>query len=100
MLDHSVGIDAESGLALAFFLQVRPDMHACRVPSEEERLVRLLCLFKVVERSFGEFLINRFHPLFVERTGALDLLRAVRVRPGMNDAARLVLLDQCWILEV
>src|SRR5207253_2779362 len=44
MLDHPVGIDAEAGLALAFRLQAGPDVHAGRVPPQEERLVGLFCV--------------------------------------------------------
>ena len=36
----------------------------------------------------------------VERAGALDLLRAVRVRPGVDHAARAVLLPHLRVLEV
>src|SRR5262245_29689991 len=39
VLDHTVRINAEAGLALRFRLEARPDVHAGGVPPEEERLV-------------------------------------------------------------
>ena len=81
-------------------LQVRVDVHAGGVPPEEERLVRLLRLLQVVERGLGDFLVDRLHALLAERAGALDLLRAVRVGPGVDHAARLEFLDHRGILEV
>ena len=52
------------------------------------------------QRLLGDFLVDRLHALLVERAGALDLLRAVRVRPGVDHAARAVLLAQLRVLEV
>src|SRR6202795_4359861 len=39
VLDHAIGVDPEASNALRFRLKVRPDMHARRVPPEEEGLV-------------------------------------------------------------
>ena len=55
---------------------------------------------QVVERRLGDLLVDRLHALRVERAGQLDLLRAVRVGPGVDHPARAVLLDQSGILEV
>ena len=52
------------------------------------------------QRFLGDFLVDGLHAFLAERAGALDLLRAVRVGPGMNHAARLELLDHCRILEI
>ena len=57
-------------------------------------------LLEVVERGLGDLLVDRLHALLAERAGGLDLLRAVGVGPGVDHAARLVLLDHRRILEV
>ena len=81
-------------------LEVRPDVHAGGVPPEEERLVRLLRVGHEADRLLGELVVDGLHPLLVERAGALDLLRAVRVGPGVDHAARAVFLAQLRVLEV
>ena len=55
---------------------------------------------EVAATGLGDFLVDRLHALLVERAGALDLLRAVRVGPGVDHAARAVFLDQRRVLEV
>ena len=92
VFDHAVGIDAETRLAARRFLQPRPDVHARRVPPDEERLVGLLRIAHEADRLLGDFVVDGLHALLVERARAFDLLRAVRVRPRVDDAARAVLL--------
>ena len=48
----------------------------------------------------GDLVVDRLHALLAERTGAFDLLRAIRIGPAVDHAAGLVLLDQRGILEV
>ena len=84
VLDHAIGIGPQSGLAFGLLLQVGEDVHAGRVPPEEEGLVGLLCLLQVIEREGGDLLVDRLHPLLVQRPGAFDLLRAVRIGPAMD----------------
>ena len=100
VLDHAVGVDAQAGLALRFILQVREDMHAGGVPPQEERLVGFLRFLQIFQREGGDFLVDGLHALDVERAGAFDLLRAVRVGKAMDDATGRILLDQCRIFEV
>ena len=57
-------------------------------------------LFQIVQRGLGDFLVNRLHALDAERARALDLLRAVRVSPGVDHAASPEFLDQRRILEI
>ena len=45
VLGHAVGIDAKSGLAFGFCLQMREDVHPRGVPPQEERLVVLRAPF-------------------------------------------------------
>ena len=80
MLDHAVGIDAEAGLALALGLEPRPDMHAGRVPPQEERLVLFLGALQEVDRSVGHLLIDGLHPLLGERPGVLDAAVGIGVQ--------------------
>jgi hypothetical protein len=42
MLDHAVGVDAKAGPALRRRLQMREDVHPCRVEIAEPRLVGLV----------------------------------------------------------
>ena len=76
------------------------DVHPSGVPPEEEGLVLLLGLFQEASVFFGDFLVDGLHALLAERAGGLDLLRAVRIGPAMEHAARLEFLDQFRILEV
>ena len=100
VLDHSVGVNAEPGLALRFGLEPRPDVHAGGVPPQEERLALFLRLFHEPHGFAGEFLVHRFHALLVQRAGQLDLLRAIGVGPAVNDATRRIALTELGILEV
>ena len=100
VLDHAVGIRPQTGDALALLLQMGVDVHPGGVPPEEERLVLLLGFFHEAQRLLGDFLVDRFHALLAERAGGHDLLRAVRVGPAVQHAARLELLDHFRILEV
>ena len=52
------------------------------------------------QRLLGDLLVDRLHALLGERAGALDLLRAVRVGPGVDHAARAEPLPQLRVLEV
>ena len=54
VLDHAVRIDAQPGLAFGFLLQVGEDVHPCRVPPAEERLVVLTAFsmnFRLASRN-------------------------------------------------
>ncbi len=100
VLDHAVGVDAETRLAARGLLQPRPDVHAGGVPPQEERLVGLLGVGHEADRLLGDLVVDGLHPLLVERAGALDPLRAIRVGPGMDHAAGAEALAQRRILEV
>ena len=100
VLEHAVNVRREAALALTFLFQVREDVTARGVPPQEERLVGFSRLIEVVERALGNLLVDGLHALDRERAGALDLLGAVRIRPGVNDATRAVLLLQRRVLEV
>ena len=100
VLEHPVGIDAETGLALPLGREMGPDVHPGGVPPQEEGLVLLLGLVHEAQRFLRELVVHRFHALDVQRAGELDLLRAVRVRPGVEHAARRVFLLHFRVLEV
>ena len=72
MLDHAVGVNAEAGLAVRFFLQVGEDVHAGRVPPEEEGFVVLSRPFHEVEGLGVDFLVDGLHALAGQRAGVLD----------------------------
>ena len=89
VLDHAVGIDAETGLAFAH-CGLRCVQMCMRVAFHQRKNGLSAFFASVMKRSAS--LVNSsstvLHALLVERAGLLDLLRAVRVRPGMNHAAR------------
>ncbi len=100
VLHHAIGIDAQPGLALRLLLQVREDVHAGRVPPDEERLAVRVGLLDELQARREELLVHRLHALPGQRTGVLDLLRAVRVGPAVQDAARAELLLELGILRI
>src|SRR6266496_1876583 len=100
MLQHAIGINTQTSLALPLRREVRPDVHASGIPPEEERLVSLLRVGHETQRLRGEFVVHRSHPFDVERAGQLDLLRTVRVRPSMKHAARGILLPHLRVFEI
>ena len=59
-----------------FVRQVGDDVHARRVQPDEERLALLLRLVDELERVLADLVVDRLHPLWVERPGVLDLLLA------------------------
>ncbi|MCY1279794.1 hypothetical protein D9M70_285590 [compost metagenome] len=75
-------------------------MHAGRVPPQEERLAFVLGFFHETHGFPGNLLVHRFHALLAERAGAHDLLRAARVGPAVDHAARRIALAQFGILAV
>ena len=69
MLDHAIGIDAETGLACNAFLQVREDVHLGGVPPQEERLVGLLGALHEVDGLGVDLLVDGLHALLGQRAG-------------------------------
>ena len=55
---------------------MRDDVHARRVEPEEERLVVRLRLVDELEGIVEDLVVDRLHPLGIERAGVLDLLLA------------------------
>src|SRR4029453_9517705 len=80
--------------------KVRPDVHAGGVPPEEEWFVAVLRVGHETQRLLGEFIVHGFHAFFCQRAGQVDLLRAVRVRPGMKHAARGIFFPHLRVLEI
>ena len=59
-----------------FVREMRHDVHARRVEPEEERLAVGLGLVDELERVIEDLVVDRLHPLRIERPGVLDLLLA------------------------
>ena len=78
VVDHGVVIGRlpAAGLAEAFLLGMREQVHVRRVQPYEERLAVLLLPLDEVGGRSDEFVVAGFHPLLGERTGVLDLLLA------------------------
>jgi len=73
---HAVWIDAETSHALRFLFQVRENVHSRGVEIAEPRFVGLLLARDEVLRGGEKFLIDRLHPLGIERPRILDDLFA------------------------
>jgi len=63
-----------------------------RVEPDEERLAGVVRGLDERLRSREELVVAGLHPLFGQRTGVLDLLATLSVRPAVQHAARPVLL--------
>src|SRR6266568_2643872 len=57
VLEHTIGINTEASLTFPFGRKVRPNMHARRVPPEEEWLVPFLRIVHKAERFLRKFII-------------------------------------------
>ena len=79
-LRHAGLLDAPAVLGRAHRLvlvgEVGDDVHAGRVEPEEERLAVALGLVDELERVGQDLVVDRLHPLRIERAGVLDLLLA------------------------
>src|SRR5262245_35147190 len=112
MLHHAIRIDAEPRPSLRFGLEMRPDVHAGRIEPDEERLAVVLRAIDEIKRRLEEFLVDRLHALFGERTGVLASLfapgakawiiawRVGRRGKAFQDAARTKLRSERRIFRV
>ena len=73
MLDHAVGKDAIAGHALGFGLEVGPDVHAGRVPPQEERLLLSDRALHEIDGAGQGLLVYRLHTLARQWARVLDL---------------------------
>ena len=96
VLNHAVGINTLAGNALGFRFQPRPDVHAGGVVPDEKRLIRRMRPVHEIKRKLGDFFIDGFHTLHVQRAGILDLA----VCDGMNDTPGAEFLGEFRILWV
>src|SRR5262249_49746770 len=81
-------------------LHVREDVHARRVEVAEPRRLRLVRALDEVLSAGEELLVDRLHPLRVERARVLDLLLALAERLALEHAARAELLPKPRILRI
>src|SRR5215469_3715071 len=84
VLNHAVRLESQTGLSIGFGLKMSEDVHASRIKITEERFTCLVLAVHEIERCGQEFFVNRFHPLFGQWTGILNLAVSV----GMNDPTR------------
>jgi hypothetical protein len=100
MLDHAVRIQPDARDAVGRRLEVGPDVHPGGVEPDEKRRVRLR---RLVDEGGGvaqDLLVDRLHPLAVQRPGVLNQLGAVGIEPRVEHAARAVLLPERRISRV
>src|SRR5437899_12670265 len=93
MLDHAVGIDAETGFPLRLGFETGPDMHAARIEPREERFLLLVRAVDEVERRLQKLLVHRLHAFLGQRAGVFAALLAPLAEPrifpsGLGDRRR------------
>src|SRR5271157_6013096 len=78
MFDHSVGVFVTGHATLANHRRANMGkyVHARGIHPREERFVRLGLTSHEVYGSGSSFVVDRFHPLAVKRSGILDRLFA------------------------
>ena len=89
VVDHRVVVGRlpAPGLTDALRLRVGAEVHVGGVdPHEERRAVGVLATDEV-DRRLGDLVVDGLHALLGQRPGVLDPLRAVLVRPRVQDAA-------------
>jgi hypothetical protein len=64
------------------------EVHVRGVAPDEERRPRRVLALDDVDRPGQDLVVDRLHALFRQRPGVLDPLRAVLVRPAVDDTAR------------
>src|SRR6202000_18067 len=57
MLDHTAGVDAQTGLVLRFGLQPSPDVHAARIEPNKKRLLIAVGTIDEIGRGIQKFLV-------------------------------------------
>src|SRR5215467_1761933 len=100
VLDHAIGVEADAGTTLGRRLQMRPDVHPRGVEPDEEGLARLRGLVHEDGLRGEDLLVDGRHAGAGERAGVVDLLAALAVGPGVENAAGPVLLPKLRILGV
>jgi hypothetical protein len=73
---------------LALRTNARAKVHVRRVEPHEERGLGLDLTGHEIDRRVAELLVDRFHPLAVQRPGVFDPLRAVCVGPRPDHPTR------------
>ena len=99
MLDHAVGVFVAGHAALAAhrFPHVGEGMHAGGVHPGEERPVGSHLPRHEVDRRCGGLVVDRLHPLAVQRPGVLDLAVGGRLE---NAAGRIGLDESRIVLRI
>ena len=101
VLDHAVVVLALAADAAVLRLHVGAEVHAGRVPPEEERLVAVCAVSSRYSSVRAvDLVVDGLHALARERAGVLDLLRAVGLRPAVDHAARAEALLEGRVLGV
>src|SRR5262247_2834685 len=89
VIDHDVGIlgHPPSGLAAAFRLGMRSQVHVGRVAPDKKRLSGQVLLSDELRRSLYNLIVDCLHTFLRQWAGILDLLSTFSVGPAMQDAA-------------
>jgi hypothetical protein len=96
VLNHPVGVEAQTGLSQIFLLHVGEVMHPSCVEPAKERFVRL---GRAVEEVLGKtkhLFIDRFHTFLGQRARVFD----PAIGEAVNDASRSLFLSEFRILRV
>ena len=100
VLDHSVGVLILPADTTQFRFNVCAEVHARATPPHKPGLVRLVHTLDKIDCGVGCFIIDGFHAFLGQRTGVLDFLSSVGLRPGTNNTSRAKFLNQCRVLEI
>ncbi len=86
MVDHGVVVRTLPAAILThtFRLGVSTRVHVREIKPHKHGLAGLGLLFNEFRRAGRDAIIDGLHALFGQRTGILDLLRAVRQRPRVD----------------
>src|SRR5450432_3388754 len=74
MLDHAIGLDAQTGFASRLRFEVCMNVHASRVEPDEERLAGFVLPVNEIKSRTEKLFVHRLHTLFGQRSRILALL--------------------------
>src|SRR4030095_16307108 len=86
VIDHRVMVRTlpAAGLADAFRLRVRAQVHVGEIHPDEEWLVRILLSLDEISGSIRSVVVDGLHPLLGQRTGVFTLLLADLAEARIN----------------
>src|SRR5579871_2498916 len=97
---HYIVVVTLPALALVALGAVGPEVHSGGVVPQEERAVVLMSAVEEIKSLCGNLVIDGFHALSRERTGILNRLASLAIRPAMQYASRSETFFEIRILRI